>query len=382
MTIEDELKPAEGSGEDYGPEDSFVEQALVNSDEKTDRLPFPETALAHPVELDGRQTDDEADSLLRFMTRKAEKLSPHILEIRKRNLDLWAATNPDEFGGIAYSWMSEIRDGNQSGNPGLKVLRGDESTKPHVSVVVPAHNEERYIVQLLASLAAQEYSESVEVIIVDNNSDLDDRTTAFAERCGARVISYNLLDDDHNKTLSQIALARQRGLEAAVGDVIISTDADVIVPKGWIDAMVSHLDQDLSTVVVTGDIKNYDMPPILAGQDWARRVGRIAMTIHLNNNMLRGWGKSPGNGANTAFRREQALELGGYNTEVYPGEDTELTHRLSEGNAVILFLTGLEARVAVSARRYEGMRAVALARSFFDYKSVYRDGSGNPITKR
>jgi hypothetical protein len=347
----------------------------------TDNGPGPEAGENHvPADSLGTQAPvSSADQLLRLGRSRAEKLPPHMRQIRERNVQLWEITDQSAFEEEADTWIAEIRDGNQAGSPGLKALRRDDGTEPHVSIVVPAHDEERYILQLLQSIAAQNYDKGVEVVVVDNNSDPNDRTASFAERCGARVIKYTVPDDDPDKELSQIALARQKGLEKATGGIVISTDADVIAPEGWIDAMTAPLDQDSGTKVVTGDIKYYDMPRILAGQNWARTIGRKALTIYSNNNMFRRMGKSSGNGANTAFRRNDALDLRGYDTNRYPGEDTDLAHRLSEG-ARMKFVTE-NAKVRVSPRRYEGMGAAAVVRVLIDYTSAYV-GSQGPTNRR
>lgn len=321
------------------------------------------------------------ERLPRLGSKAAEKLPPHIGQIRRRNLHLWEITDPAAFDEEVGTWIDEIRDGNQAGSPGLKALRGEDGAKPHVSIVIPAHNEERYILQLLQSVAAQRYYKSVEVVVVDNNSNPNDRTAVFAEQSGARVIKYTLSDDDPDRKLSQIALARQKGLEAATGDIVISTDADAIVPpEGWIDTMVAPLDHDPGTKVVTGDIKYYDMPIILGGQSWARTHGRTATAFYSNHNIIRKMSWSPGYGANTAFRRNDALSLGGYDTSIYPGEDSDLSYRLSEG-AKIKFLTTESARVRVSPRRYVGMGAVGVTKTLVDYHHVYKDKQG-PINKR
>ncbi|MBQ8927482.1 MAG: glycosyltransferase [Oscillospiraceae bacterium] len=58
---------------------------------------------------------------------------------------------------------------------------------PTFSVVIPAHNEEDYIVGCLRAVrhaAARVQPQSVEVIVVANRC--TDKTAALAGRCGAR----------------------------------------------------------------------------------------------------------------------------------------------------------------------------------------------------
>ncbi|WP_166264786.1 glycosyltransferase, partial [Marinobacter caseinilyticus] len=60
-------------------------------------------------------------------------------------------------------------------------------TLPFVSVIIPAHNEEKYIEQCLFSLASQTYpSNSFEVILVNNNS--TDNTVKIAKSFNITVL--------------------------------------------------------------------------------------------------------------------------------------------------------------------------------------------------
>jgi glycosyltransferase involved in cell wall biosynthesis len=53
---------------------------------------------------------------------------------------------------------------------------------PNVSIIIPAHNEERHIEKCIESLLAQDYRD-IEIIVVDNGS--SDNTSKIVERlCG------------------------------------------------------------------------------------------------------------------------------------------------------------------------------------------------------
>ena len=57
--------------------------------------------------------------------------------------------------------------------------------KIHVSVVIPAHNEEKYVERCIGSVndAAVVFGGNVEIIVVCNRC--TDRTAELAEKCGA-----------------------------------------------------------------------------------------------------------------------------------------------------------------------------------------------------
>jgi glycosyltransferase involved in cell wall biosynthesis len=97
-----------------------------------------------------------------------------------------------------------------------------------ITIVVPAKNEESRIGQCLEALAAQKLDGMVcEVIVVDDGS--DDDTAKIAARYGARVIRSESLG---------AAAARNRGIEAASGEIILFTDADCIAGENWAARMV------------------------------------------------------------------------------------------------------------------------------------------------
>jgi glycosyltransferase involved in cell wall biosynthesis len=102
-----------------------------------------------------------------------------------------------------------------------------------VSVIVPAHNEEKYVRRCLASIraAAAEYSGSVETVVVCNRC--TDRTAAIAKENGAVVV----LNEDRC-----IAAVRNAGIRAARGKTILTMDCDNRMTPGTIREAVGLLD--------------------------------------------------------------------------------------------------------------------------------------------
>ena len=91
-----------------------------------------------------------------------------------------------------------------------------------ISVIIPAHNEERYIGKCLKSIkiAAREISDEVEIIVVANRC--TDRTADIARHYGAEML------ENSDKCISSI---RNAGVRASNGKVIVTIDADSVMHK-------------------------------------------------------------------------------------------------------------------------------------------------------
>ncbi len=109
------------------------------------------------------------------------------------------------------------------------------------SVIVPAYNEAAYLGHALDSLLHQDYDGRYEVIVVDNNS--SDETAAIAARYGVRVVS---------EPQQGVCAARQRGVDCATGEIIVSTDADTTQPRNWLRTIDARFTGSERVVAVAG----------------------------------------------------------------------------------------------------------------------------------
>jgi glycosyltransferase involved in cell wall biosynthesis len=91
-----------------------------------------------------------------------------------------------------------------------------------ISVVIPTHNEEKYIGECLESIANQTEKPD-EVIVVNNNC--TDKTVEIAQKFNVTII----LEEKQG-----ITYARNAGFNAAQYEIIARTDSDTILPKDWI----------------------------------------------------------------------------------------------------------------------------------------------------
>ena len=120
--------------------------------------------------------------------------------------------------------------------------------KLRVSVVVPAYDEEDAIGPCLDAILGQTVAAD-EIIVVDNDS--ADGTAAVLRAYGDRVISLR-------EPRRGVYYARNTGLDAASGDLIVRIDADTRLPPQWIE-QVHELFTDPAVEAVTGPARYYDI---------------------------------------------------------------------------------------------------------------------------
>lgn len=119
-----------------------------------------------------------------------------------------------------------------------------------ISVVIPAYNEEQNIKRCLEGFVHQNTANAFEVILVDNNS--TDRTVEVAKEF-EKSIPLRIVEEKEKGR----GHARAAGFKAAKGDIILSTDADAIVPPTWIEDMAQAF-EDPKVAAVTGPGKMID----------------------------------------------------------------------------------------------------------------------------
>lgn len=103
-------------------------------------------------------------------------------------------------------------------------------SKPIVSIVIIAYNEENKIIRSLSSLSDIISKYPFEVIVVNNNS--TDRTQEVIDKCGAKSVFQEK---------QGVGFARQAGLDVAQGIYHLCGDADTIYPPNYVDNMIEQL---------------------------------------------------------------------------------------------------------------------------------------------
>ena len=113
--------------------------------------------------------------------------------------------------------------------------------KPDISIVIPAWNEENNIFRAISSLAANNTSFKVEIVVINNNS--TDGTQEVLEELGIR---------NYFQSKQGTPFARQLGLDMARGQYHLCADCDTFYPPDWINLMVKPMQMDTSIKGVYG----------------------------------------------------------------------------------------------------------------------------------
>ena len=185
---------------------------------------------------------------------------------------------------------------------------------PEISIVMPAYNEEENIVPTLASLCSNITSRNVEIVVVNNNS--VDKTEELVKACGVTCIT---------ETKQGITNARNAGLAVAKGKYILNADADTIYPKNWIEDMIKPL-ADNQGVAITYGIFSF-IPIGKTGRFVYYFYEMFAELSRFYNNIVKTEAVNV-YGFNSGFRREQGLQVEGFNHPPGTNEDGYLALKL------------------------------------------------------
>jgi glycosyltransferase involved in cell wall biosynthesis len=173
------------------------------------------------------------------------------------------------------------------------------------SVIVATKDRAALLDGALASLAAQHSAPPMQVIVVDNGS--TDGTKAVAEKHGATYIY---------EPVPNRGAARNRGIAAATGEIVLFIDDDVVLPPGFIAAHAHAHETTPHARAVSGPIINVPTPQTRTKPDFRNFSNAFFCTC------------------NVSIPTAALTGVGGFDEqfELYGWEDTELGVRLRAAN--------------------------------------------------
>lgn len=201
-----------------------------------------------------------------------------------------------------------------------------------VTVIVPARNEACNIGRCLDSILAQNYPAALfEVIVVDDHSDDNtaDIVNSFKER-NVRCISLADFLPTDKAIVAYKKAAISAGVAQSKGSLIVTTDADCVVPETWLMHIAGIYEREHPAMVVAPVIYTSDkrISQVFQLIDFMSMQGITAATHQLRlGNMS--------NGANLAFSKAAFLSIGGYAgvDHLASGDDLLLMTKMNEQQA-------------------------------------------------
>lgn len=182
---------------------------------------------------------------------------------------------------------------------------------PRVSVVIPTHNRLSMLEEAVRSVEGQGHSDHELIVVDDGSSDGTDRWLRARE--GVRPV---LLGRRHGPSF-----ARNRGVEAARGDLVAFLDSDDLFLPDKLARQVEVLDRDASLALCHGnEIWLRDGRELRQLDKHEKRGGWIF------EHCLPMCRISP---SAAMVRRQVLLEAGGFDEELEVAEDYELWLRLT-----------------------------------------------------
>ncbi|MCB0278081.1 MAG: glycosyltransferase [Calditrichaeota bacterium] len=220
---------------------------------------------------------------------------------------------------------------------------GEKQVRVSFSIIIAARNEEKFIGQLLDSISRLDYPpELYEVIIINDRS--SDRTSEIIESYKTSVNRLqHLHQNEISSGLSPKKSALMKGIRAAVNEVIVTTDADCIVPSKWLETMSSYYSE--KTDVVAGPVRFVDYPIFrlfmnLQSLDFLSLVSMAAGAISLKKAVIC-------SGANFSYRKSAFEKVGGYGGHLFiaSGDDDLLLQNFAKNQLEINYAWSTDAVV-------------------------------------
>jgi len=202
---------------------------------------------------------------------------------------------------------------------------GANRRQPPVSVVLAARNEIGSIETCLRSLVRQCYRGRYEIIVADDQStDGTDRAVArMAEKqSGVKLLRMTSLPPGW----APKKYALSEAIAASDGEIILTTDADCIVPPTWIEGMVRHFEPGVDVVAGPVTLDDPGRRPTL----WTRLQTLELFSLFAAAAGGINHGIITASGGNLAYRREAYRRSGGLKAirGLVSGDDDLLVQRM------------------------------------------------------
>lgn len=236
--------------------------------------------------------------------------------------------------------------------PHFKPILSVAEGQTKISVIIPARNEEQNIAACLDSVCAQSYpKDRYEILVVDDHS--TDNTASIINKYSTQNVKLISLKEfvpgkglnSYKKKAIEIAV------QQATGELIVTTDADCIVPKNWLQTIASFYEEHQPEFIAAP----VAILPSASGEEsgvrWFIKIFQALdfMTLQgITGASVYKKIHSMCNGANLAYTRKAFEEAGGFSgiDSIASGDDMLLMHKIYKRYpGKVMFLKSKEAVV-------------------------------------
>jgi hypothetical protein len=189
-----------------------------------------------------------------------------------------------------------------------------QAAPPQISVILPVGGEERKqsFTRVLSSLLFQSYPH-IEIVVVEHGVD-----RCYEDACPPTV-KYVFVRKDEDEEFNK-SLALNMGARTASAAYLLLHDADIVVPRAYVERVVSHLDsgwEAIRPIRFSFNLEKEDSMEFICsnGKSLPKRVH---------------WIQQNNPGLSTAIFKKVYEEIGGHDErfEGWGGEDLEFLDRL------------------------------------------------------
>ncbi len=225
----------------------------------------------------------------------------------------------------------------------------DLKPKTMFSVIIPFRDEVKHLSKLLDSILALNYpKDQFEIIFVDDDSKdssvelIQNVLDASRQKGNLQFDTIKIIQNKHSSN-SPKKDAINTAIDITKNEWIITTDADCILPKYWLDAYDEYIQNENPNCIVA--------PVAYGDKDSFFKRFQALDFLSLQGATIGGFGLNRPflcNGANFAYRKAVFKDLNGFNgnSDIASGDDIFLLEKLKQFNAKkVSYLKSTEAIV-------------------------------------
>jgi cellulose synthase/poly-beta-1,6-N-acetylglucosamine synthase-like glycosyltransferase len=197
--------------------------------------------------------------------------------------------------------------------------------RPFISVIIPARNEEQNIVDCVISVLNQDYPRNLfEIIVADDFS--TDRTVELVQGLAQDNVHVVMLNQYVSVPLNSY---KKKAIEVSIGkssgELILTTDADCIVPSTWLSTIAAFYKQHNAAFIAAPVVFHNERSflDIFQSLDFITLQGITGASVYKRFHIMC-------NGANLAYERSAFYEVNGFSgiDQIASGDDMLLMHKI------------------------------------------------------